>query len=122
MAGVRLVLSSGLKLSVPLRARLRRVFPNAEICEFFGTSEQSYVTVARDGLQEGSVGVAHRVWTCVFSTITDNVRRSASQPCLCASELLFAGYEFGKPGSIRERRRRIGVGDVGYLVLTAICF
>ena len=117
LAGVRLVLSSGAKLSVPLRARLRRVFPNAEICEFFGTSEQSYVTVARDGIApEGSVGVA---FPGVDLRILDNHGQRAAVGevgrVFVASELLFAGYEFGKPGSIQSDGDAISVGDVGYL-------
>jgi len=57
LSNVRLVLSSGAKLPDGLKKRLRRVFPNAEICEFYGTSEQSYVSVARDGkTPPGSVG------------------------------------------------------------------
>ena len=96
----------------------------SEICEFFGTSKQSFVTVARDGIApEGSVGVA---FPGVDLRILDNHGQRAAVGevgrVFVASELLFAGYEFGKPGVFRATATRSVSAMSGISMLTAICF
>ncbi|TVR82950.1 MAG: fatty-acyl-CoA synthase [Rhodospirillales bacterium] len=46
--GVRTVLSAGAKLAPALRQALAEVFPEAEVIEYYGASETSFVTIARD--------------------------------------------------------------------------
>lgn len=114
---VRIVLSSGAKLPGALKQRLRKVFPQAEICEFYGTSEQSYVTVARDGeTPPGSVGRA-------FPGVDISIRDTSghAQPTggtghvFASSALLFRDYELAVNPALVRVGEAISVGDVGYL-------
>jgi len=117
LENVRLVLSSGAKLPVSLKSRMRHVFPNAEICEFFGTSEQSYISLARDGMAPAeSVGTA-------FPGVDLRILDARGEPVavgevgrvFVASELLFEGYAFGEADSVERDGDAISVGDLGYL-------
>jgi long-chain acyl-CoA synthetase len=117
LSHVRLVLSSGAKLPDNLKERLRHVFPTAEICEFYGTSEQSYVSVARDAqTPAGSVG---HPFPDVRVTIRDG--NSAELPSgkigrvFVESELMFQGYELAENPTLERAGEALFVGDMGYL-------
>lgn len=58
--GVHSIVTAGAKLSPGLRSRLSRAFPAAEITEYYGASELSFVTIAaaRDNPPPDSVGRA----------------------------------------------------------------
>ncbi|PJK31089.1 class I adenylate-forming enzyme family protein [Minwuia thermotolerans] len=47
MPAVRLVLTGGAKAAPALQRAIAEVFPEAEFCEFYGSSELSYVSLAR---------------------------------------------------------------------------
>lgn len=55
---IRRVITAGSKLSSQLRQRISAVFPNAEVIEYYGASELSFVTVARssESVPADSVG------------------------------------------------------------------
>ena len=117
LEAVRFVLSSGAKLSPSLKARLGRVFPNAEVCEFFGTSEQSFVTLAREN--EVPVGSVGRAFPGVELNILDEKGHPASPGVIgrvfVSSKLLFQEYESAENECIQVDGNGICVGDIGYL-------
>ncbi|TVR96558.1 MAG: fatty-acyl-CoA synthase [Rhodospirillales bacterium] len=117
-SGVRTVLSAGAKLAPSLRSALAQVFPEAEIIEYYGASETSFVTVARgrENPPPDSVGRP-------FPGVGIVIRRSDGEPAaagetgrLCLqSAMLCSGYLGRQDGS----GFRIGadgwatVGDLG---------
>ena len=100
-----------------LKPPLRRLFPNALICEFYGTSEHSYITYARDGeTPSGSVGKP-------FSGIAVQIRDAAGDALpvggvgriFVESPLLFDGYELADNPTLERDGDALFVGDLGYL-------
>lgn len=115
--GVRLVLCSGSKWPPKLTPRLRKVFPEALFAEFYGTSELSFVTVARsdERVPKGSVG---RAFPGVEVTVRD-VRGRRCAPgragmVFAESPLLFSGYVNGEDDILRAGDA-MSAGDRGYL-------
>lgn len=53
------ILVGGGKFLASDRDRLSALFPEAEIIEFYGTSETSFVTIARGAIPQGSVGIPY---------------------------------------------------------------
>jgi len=53
---LRLVIVGGSKLDAVLRAALTAVAPGAEVREFYGAAEASFITLTDGGSREGSVG------------------------------------------------------------------
>ncbi|MCB1754198.1 MAG: AMP-binding protein [Gammaproteobacteria bacterium] len=119
---VRLVLSSGEKLPLTLRQSLIDTMPEAEICEFYGSSELSYISVCKpaDCPPAGSVG---RVLDGVEVDIRDESGRSLSANesgrIFVKSPLRFIGYaEQGGKTNLRSMPFSggfLGSGDTGYL-------
>ena len=56
---LRLVIVGGSKLSANLSLQLAQLFPAAEMVEFYGTAETSFITVASPNSPQGSVGKAY---------------------------------------------------------------
>ncbi len=56
VATLRLVVIGGSKLDPPTRTAARTLFPNAEIREFYGAAETSFITLSDSETPEGSVG------------------------------------------------------------------
>ena len=117
LQSVRLILVSGAKLPDALKPPLRLLFPNALICEFYGTSEHSYITYARDGeTPSGSVGKP-------FSGISVQIRDAAGDALpvgdvgriFVESPLLFDGYELADNPTLERDGDALFVGDLGYL-------
>ena len=117
LSNVRLVLSSGAKLPDDLKERLRCVFPKAEICEFYGTSEQSYVSVARDGqTPAGSVGLPFPdVWVTIRDDNGAELPRGQIGRVFVESMLMFQGYELAENPTLKRIGGSLFVGDMGYL-------
>ena len=113
---VRLVLSSGAKFPDPLRSGLRTLFPNAEFAEFYGSSEQSYVAVARESEKppSGSVG---RAFGEVRISILDEAGKKQDTGkegrIYVRSPYCFSGYADQAP--LQTSSFGLHVGDVGYL-------
>ena len=59
LAGLRLVIVGGSKLDAGLRAALRVMAPGANVREFYGAVEASFITLADEATPEGSVGRAY---------------------------------------------------------------
>lgn len=115
---VRWVLSSGAKWFADAMPDLRRLFPNARFAEFYGASELSFVTVAKDDerVPEGSVGRA-------FAGVTISVRdrRGRRLPpgrvglVFVESPFVFSGYALGDGDEVFQLGRAVSVGDLGFL-------
>ena len=117
LPSVRIVLSSGTKLPANLKQKLQAFFPNAELCEFYGTSEQSFITMARDNqTPTGSVG---RPFPGVHLRILDPQGRSlpAGQTgrIVVESKLVFQDYEGGAHPMFERIGKGLFVGDLGYV-------
>lgn len=115
LAGVRLVLSSGAKLPPSLRVRLGALFPNAEVREFYGTSELSYVSVTDAATPPGSVG---RPFPEINVRIldADGAALGAGETghIFVDSPFRFRGYVPATAGPKRVGNA-LATGDVGYL-------
>jgi len=115
---LRWVLSSGAKWFSGFTPRLRRIAPRARFAEFYGASELSFVTVAKDGEQipEGSVG---RAFAGVTITIRDRKGRrlptGRTGRVFVESPLVFSGYAYGGDGGCLHAGNAVSVGDMGYL-------
>ncbi len=115
---VRWILSTGAKWPADKRSSLRRAFPSAAFCEFYGASELSYVTLAkdRDDVPATSVG---RPFPDVQVSIRDRRGRrlpSGKTGLVCAeSKLCFMEYAFGTNTSLTRFGKALSVGDLGFL-------
>ncbi len=101
---LRQVLVGGSKLDPALRGALQRMAPKAQIREFYGAAETSFITLADETAPEGSVG---RAYPGVEVTVVDG-------EVWVKSPYLFVGYA-SDPGSARWRDGWLSVGEVGRL-------
>lgn len=115
---MRWVLSSGAKWQGRSGAMLRRLFPAARFAEFYGASELSFTTVAKDDedVPRDSVG---RAFAGVDLTIRDHDGRLLPPgeigEVYVASPFLFMGYACGEAAPLRRADGAVSVGDVGVL-------
>ncbi len=117
LPSVRLVLSSGAKMPAVLKHRLRAICPGAEICEFYGSSELSYISYARDGAAPDlSVG---RPFPEVTVRIVDNDFRDLGAGetgrVFVESPFRFSGYALSDERPLLQSGAALATGDVGYL-------
>lgn len=114
LSQVRLVLSSGARFTDGDLDELKTAFPNAEISNFYGSSEASFISVAwpssDPNLPKGSVGQA---FPGVMVRVQDG-RIWAHSP------MLFQGYRKAPPTVYQESidsqgRRWISNGDLGWI-------
>jgi long-chain acyl-CoA synthetase len=117
-AGVRWILSSGAKWRGRAIADLRRQFPAARFAEFYGASELSFVTVARDDedVPPESVG---RPFAGVSLTIRDHLGQclplGEAGRVFVASPFLFMEYACGSETPLSRHGDAVSVSDVGVL-------
>lgn len=115
---VRWVLSSGAKWFSDTMPDVRRLFPGARFAEFYGASELSFVTVARDDepVPQASVG---RAFPGVEISVRDRRGRRMAQGRIglvfVASPLLFSGYALAGEDDLLRAGEAISVGDLGFL-------
>ncbi|MGE3246468.1 MAG: AMP-binding protein [Beijerinckiaceae bacterium] len=116
---LRRIISSGSKWPQGTRDALRSKFPHAGFAEFYGASELSFVSVAReeDATPAGSVGRP-------FATVEVSIRDDDCQPVppgtageiFVRSSMLFDGYAGEENGGVLAARDGYAsVGDMGYL-------
>lgn len=119
LADVKRIITAGAKLSPSLRRRAARVFPNAEIIEYYGASELSFVTVAKgsEACPPDSVGRP-------FSGVEIQIRNERGQTVRAPhvgtvwvkSDMLSTGYVGPTDGSgMRQDGAWATVGDFGHL-------
>lgn len=118
LASIRWILSSGAKWPTDQRESLRRVFPNARFAEFYGASETSFITVAKDDEAgpEASVG---RAFSGAVVTIRDRAGRSLPSGeigyVFVESPFLFMNYASGETSDLLRHDDAMSVGDIGFL-------
>lgn len=99
---LRLILVGGSKLDPALRAALRALAPGAEVREFYGAAETSFITLADPETPEGSVG---QPYPGVAIDIRDG-------EVWVKSPYIFMGYA-GDPGGAGWRDGWLSVGEMG---------
>ncbi|SFJ82262.1 AMP-binding protein [Bradyrhizobium sp. Gha] len=115
---VRWMLSSGAKWQGRALAELRRQFPATRFSEFYGASELSFVTVAKDdeNVPSDSVG---RPFAAVSLTIRDHLGRwlppGETGQVFVASPFLFMEYACGSETVLPRHGDAVSVGDIGML-------
>lgn len=102
---LRRVLVGGSKLDPALRTGLHALAPAAEVHEFYGAAEASFITMADATTPEGSVG---RPYPGVELSLDGDGSIWVKSP------YLFKGYA-GQPGSARWRDGWLSVGEIGRL-------
>jgi len=116
-SGVRTVLSSGAKWPEAERPRFHAAFAAAELREFYGCSELSFVAMAREGeTPPGSVG---RAFPGVRIAIRDRAGRRLPPGkrglVFVESGQRFLGYACGTDTPPLSRAGGLSVGDAGFL-------
>ncbi len=104
LPALRLVLAGGSKLDAGLRAQLAQVAPQAEIREFYGAAETSFITLTDADTPEGSVG---RAYPGVQTDIRDG-------EIWVKSPYLFTGYA-SDPGVAQWADGWLCVGEMGWI-------
>ncbi|MFN5997249.1 MAG: AMP-binding protein [Paracoccaceae bacterium] len=106
---LRLILVGGSKLDPALRARIAALAPNAQVREFYGAAETSFITLTDEATPDTSVG---RPYPGVDLTL------DASGEVWVRSPYLFLGYAnptSAFPPGTRWRDGWLSVGEVGSL-------
>nr|WP_319384962.1 AMP-binding protein [uncultured Roseibium sp.] len=113
---VRHVLSSGAKWQDDDRRRLGGLFPNAQLIEFYGASETSFVTVSAGGaLPPGSVGKPPPEVKIVIGDPDAPAAVGTCGAIWVKSALLFSGYLCGDDPQTRWKAGWLTFGDEGFL-------
>lgn len=115
---LRHLIISGAKWPDDTRAAIHRFFPQAQLTEFYGTSEMSFVALHNDTRRapSGSVGKpVPGVDVCIGHTPDNPVPTGQRARIWVRSALLFDGYECGGGDEIARHGEWLTVGDHGYL-------
>ncbi|MEO1113535.1 MAG: AMP-binding protein [Pseudomonadota bacterium] len=114
---VRHVLSSGAKWQDKDRARLGGLFPCAQLIEFYGASETSFITVSCGGeaLPCGSVGRPPSEVRIAIGDPGTPAEPGTPGAIWVKSGLLFSGYLCGDDPRTRWKDGWLTFGDEGYL-------
>jgi len=114
---VRQVLASGAKWHDADRHALKGVFPLAQLFEFYGASETSFITIAapEDRVPPGSVGRAAGGVDIAIGEPEDPAPSGRPGLIWVRSGLLFSGYLCGGAQETRRRDGWLTVGDHGFL-------
>ena len=90
---VRLVMIGGSKLNEQLEASCRALFPSADVIEFYGSAETSFVAITGSGSPSGSVGKAYPDVDIYIKTFDQSSNNSPHQGEIWVeSPYLFEGY------------------------------
>jgi len=118
MASVRSIVSAGDKLTAPIRSTAAVAFPKADIIEYYGASELSFVTIAKTSEQAPNSSVG-RAFLGVGLEIRDGggapVAEGVTGTVWVKSDMLFTGYVGPAPAAFRRDGDWATVGDQGYL-------
>jgi long-chain acyl-CoA synthetase len=117
-SGVTSLVTAGAKLSPSLRDRARRVFPNAEIIEYYGASELSFISVAK-GSEDCPPSSVGRPFSGVEIEIRDERGQAVDVGDVgtvwVKSDMLCSGYVGRTDGSgMRIDGAWATVGDFGH--------
>lgn len=112
--GVRHLLCGGGKLDEKTRLALARLFPGAQIVEFYGASETSFITMSTEDTPAASVGSA-------YPGVSIRVKDEHGQPASGSGEIwvksdyLFLGYASGQWRDTRLCDGYLSIGEMGWL-------
>ena len=106
VTALRLIVTGGSKLDSGTRARLALLFPRAQLREFYGAAETSFITLSDADTPEGSVGRAYP------GAEIDLRGPLGAQEVWVRSPYLFDGYA-GAPGGARWHDGWLTVGEIG---------
>jgi long-chain acyl-CoA synthetase len=110
------ILAGGAKLDERHLSQLETLFPHAQIVEFFGTTETSYITMKSPDSPAGSVGKALAgVSLRITDTQGQTLPPGREGMLWINSDMLFEDYVFGEDPNTRWRGGFVTVGDQGYL-------
>jgi long-chain acyl-CoA synthetase len=119
---VRQVVTAGSKLEPHHVETAHRLFPQAELIEYYGASEFGFVTFNRMGSQanNSNIETVGRPFPTVELAITDDAGNIVGPGEIgtihVRSNLVADGYLWGDDGqSFRETPHGVTVGDLGYL-------
>ena len=115
LPALRVILIGGSKLDMPLRTQLAETAPNAQICEFYGAAETSFLTLARPGDPPASVGRPYpQVRLDILDDHGQGMPAGQTGEVWAKSPYLFSGYG-GALGSAHAQDGWVSVGEIGYL-------
>ena len=110
------ILAGGAKLDESSLDLLHALFPNAQIREFFGTSETSYITIKAPDGPPGSVGKPCPGVTLKIGDADGHPVATGREGLLWVkSDMLFERYVFGEDHNTKWRDEFLTIGDRGYL-------
>lgn len=109
---MRLVLIGGSKLDAATMRAAGKIFPNADIREFYGSAETSFVTIGGRGVPPGSVG---RAFPGVEIRVGAEGQAEGLGEIWVHSPYLFEGYAGDRFGTERWDGGFLSVGEVGCL-------
>ena len=109
---MRLVLIGGSKLDLATTRAAREIFPNADIREFYGSAETSFVTIGGGDVPPSSVGKA---FPGVEIRIGTEGQAGGVGEIWVRSPYLFEGYAEDRFGTERWDGGFLSVGEVGCL-------
>ncbi|MEE2944643.1 MAG: AMP-binding protein [Pseudomonadota bacterium] len=110
LSDIRLVICGGGKMDASLHKELGDVMPKAQIIEFFGASETSFITLADQSAPAGSVG---RPYPDVSVRIGDDLPAGQVGEIWVKSPYLFEDYESGESAVWDEDH--LSIGEMGLL-------
>ena len=106
---VRRIVVGGAKLDLGLRTALADMAPGADIREFYGAAEASFITLSGRDAPQASVGAA-------YPGVQIDLRGGAdAREIWVRSPYLFQGYAGGDPGSALWDREWLSVGEMGWM-------
>ncbi|MCV0429059.1 MAG: AMP-binding protein [Roseibium sp.] len=111
------VLASGAKWQDSDRAALEGVFPNADLIEFYGASETSFITLSNSAntVPQGSVGKAPAGVQIAIGDPDAPLPDCEAGEIWVKSTLLFSGYLTGDEPQTRWKNDWLSFGDHGFL-------
>ncbi|MFV2052163.1 class I adenylate-forming enzyme family protein [Aliiroseovarius sp. YM-037] len=114
LQSVRLIFVGGARLEPSLRAEVQALFPMAEIVEFYGASETSFVTVADKATSTGSVGQPYPGVDLDVRDVDGNpVPPGENGELWVRSPYLFSDYIGSDAADTRWQDGFLSVGEIG---------
>lgn len=114
LGAVRQILFGGGRPAPSLLGNASLLFPNANIVQFYGASETSFIAISDKTTPHGSVGRA-------YPGVEISIRGANGEPCDGAGEIwvkspyLFDGYAQGQSNETKWKDGFVSVGELGRL-------
>ena len=111
---VRRLFVGGGRLDRVLRLEIIALFPMAELREFYGASETSFISISDEKTPDGSVGKPYPQVSIKIGS-GDSTIPFVVDEIWVSSPYLFDGYETGMSQDTQRERDFLSVGDMGYV-------